>query len=176
MITDETLTAPPDKEDPPTFAAATMYMSLLLSLLAAFAAMWGKRWLGDDLRSTGRTMIEHCGDRQRKHDEFKKWRFWIYIEAPPFMLYAAILLLVFGFYVNLATVNTTVFFALAPLVFSGLLYVLASFVGAAQHPHRPTLPVVPRNSGKQAGSRIAAAFRSVAAGICLHKHLSWSRY
>ena len=149
-----------------------MYASFLLSLLAAFAAMWGKRWLGDDLQSAGKTLIErpHCGERQSKRDESKKWRFWIYIGSPPRLLYFAIVLLVFGVYVNLLTLNTTILFVLAPVIVSGLLYVLASSLGT--HPHISILPVVPWMG---AGYRPVDALHSIAApGLYLFGHLSWS--
>ena len=146
-------------------------MSLLLSLFAAFAAMWGKRWLGSDLRNAGRTMIEHCGDRQRKCDEFKKWRFELYIEAPAIMLYIAIFLLVIGVYVDLGPVNTTLTIALFPMIPLGALFILISFLGTLRRSRYPAVP----SSGKKPGSRITAALRSIAAaGTSSYGRLSWS--
>ena len=161
-IADETLTAPFDQKDPPIFAAACVYLSSLLSLLAAFAAMWGKRWLSDDLRSAGETMIERCGDRQRKRDEFKTWRSWMFIESPPFMLSIVIQLLILGVCANAAP-NNTVRIILIPVVILGALYVAASLYGTNHAP-------IPVDPWMEAGFRPVAALHSIAAaGISLCK-------
>ena len=68
-IPGETSTVPPFQEDPPSEIVAVtelMNASLLVSLLAAFVAMFGKQWLNRYLRNPGGSMIERCGDRQRK--------------------------------------------------------------------------------------------------------------
>ena len=54
-------------------ATSLMYASLVMSLLAAFVAMLGKQWLNRYLRNSGGSMIERCGDRQRKYDGLEKW-------------------------------------------------------------------------------------------------------
>jgi hypothetical protein len=69
-----------------------MYASLLMSLLAAFVAMLGKQWLNRYLRHTGRSMIERCGDRQRKFDGLERWPFHLCMESLPIMLQIALLL------------------------------------------------------------------------------------
>ena len=63
-----------------------MYASLLVSLLAAFVAMLGKQWLNRYLRNSGGSMIERCGDRQRKRDGLEKWPLHYFVESLPLML------------------------------------------------------------------------------------------
>ena len=64
-----------------------------MSLLAAFVAMLGKQWLNRYLRRAGGSMIERCGDRQRKCDGLQIWLFRLFIESLPVMLQIALLLL-----------------------------------------------------------------------------------
>ena len=66
--------------------------SLLMSLLAAFVAMLGKQWLTRYLRHGGGSMVERCGDRQRKFDGLETWPFHIFIKSLPVMLQIALLL------------------------------------------------------------------------------------
>jgi hypothetical protein len=73
-----------------------MYASLLISLLAAFVAMLGKQWLNRYLRNSGGSMIERCGDRQRKCDGLQKWPLHFFVESLPVMLQVALLLLACG--------------------------------------------------------------------------------
>ena len=56
-----------------------MYPNLPISLLAAFIAMLGKQWLNRYLRNSGGSVIERCGDRQRKFDELEKWPFHSFV-------------------------------------------------------------------------------------------------
>ena len=70
-IPNETPTVPTVQENPPTgivIVNCLLYASLLLSLLAAFAAMLGKQWLNRYLRHAGGSTIDRCGDRQHKLD------------------------------------------------------------------------------------------------------------
>jgi hypothetical protein len=67
-----------------------------MSLLAAFVGMLGKQWLSRYLRHTGGSMVERCGDRQRKFDGLEKWPFRLFIESLPIMLQIALLLLTSG--------------------------------------------------------------------------------
>ena len=85
-----------------------MYASLLISLLAAFIAMLGKQWLNRYLRHSGGSMIERCGDRQRKCDGLKKWPLHFFIESLPVMLQAALLLLACGLCRHMWFVNASV--------------------------------------------------------------------
>jgi hypothetical protein len=103
-----------------------LYASLLISLLAAFVAMLGKQWLNRYLRHAGRSMIERCGDRQRKFDGLEKWRFRLFIECLPIMLQIALLLLSCGLSRYMWSVNTSVarviisFTALGTLFYTGI--------------------------------------------------------
>ena len=63
-----------------------------MSLLAAFVAMLGKQWLNRYLRHAGGSVIERCGDRQRKSDGLEKWPFRFFIESLPIMLQNVLLL------------------------------------------------------------------------------------
>ena len=83
-IPGESPTVPPIQKDPASEIVTTtclMYASLLISLLAAFIAMLGKQWLNRYLRHSGGSMIERCGDRQRKCDGLKKWPLRFFIES-----------------------------------------------------------------------------------------------
>jgi len=79
-----------------------------MSLLATFVAMLGKQWLNRYLRHTGRSMVERCGDRQRKFDGLEKWPFRLFIESLPIMLQIALLLLTCGLSRYMWSVNTSV--------------------------------------------------------------------
>ena len=101
-----------------------MYASLLISLLAAFVAMLGKQWLNRYLRNSGGSMIDRCGDRQRKCDGLKKWPFHLFIESLPVMLQIALLLLVCGLCRHMASINDTVAGVLIALAVFGVLFYL----------------------------------------------------
>jgi hypothetical protein len=79
-----------------------------MSLLAAFVAMLGKQWLNRYLRHTGGSIVERCGDRQRKFDGLEKWPFRLFIESLPIMLQIALLLLACGLSRSMWSVNTSV--------------------------------------------------------------------
>jgi hypothetical protein len=79
-----------------------------MSLLAAFVAMLGKQWLNRYLRHAGGSMIERCGDRQRKIDGLEKWPFRLFIESLPVMLQIALLLLSCGLSRYMWSVNISV--------------------------------------------------------------------
>jgi len=79
-----------------------------MSLLAAFVAMLGKQWLNRYLRHTGGSMVERCGDRQRKFDGLEKWPFRLFVETLPIMLQIALLLLTCGLSRYMWSVNTSV--------------------------------------------------------------------
>ena len=106
-------------------ASCLMYASLLISLLAAFIAMLGKQWLNRYLRNSGGSMIERCGDRQRKFDGLKKWPLHFFIESLPMMLQAALLLLACGLCRHMWSVNTSVAYTLIGLTSLGATF----FVG-----------------------------------------------
>ena len=130
-IPNESLAVPPVQEDPPpeiVTASGLMYSSLLISLLAAFVAMLGKQWLNRYLRHAGGSMIERCGDRQRKCDGLQEWPFHLFIESLPVMLQVALLLLACGLCQYMASINTPIASVLIALTALGVLFYLAIVV------------------------------------------------
>ena len=77
-------------------ALGLLHASLLVSLLAAFIEILGKQWLSRYLHHTGGSVIERCGDRQRKFDGIEKWPFCTFLESLPIMPQVALLLLARG--------------------------------------------------------------------------------
>jgi hypothetical protein len=132
-----TATVPPIQEDPPSeiiTVTGLMYASLLISLLAAFVAMLGKQWLNRYLRNAGGSMIERCGDRQRKCDGLKKWPFHLFVESLPVMLQVALLLLACGLCKNMTSINTSVASVLISLTVLGVLFYLGIiFAGTSSY-------------------------------------------
>ena len=102
-----------------------MYASLLISLLAAFVAMLGKQWLNRYLRHAGGSMVERCGDRQRKCDGLEKWPFHLFIESLPIMLQMSLLLLACGLCRYTWSIDTSVAFILITLTVLGILFYFA---------------------------------------------------
>ena len=102
-----------------------MYASLLISLLAAFVAMLGKQWLNRYLRNSGGSMIERCGDRQRKCDGLEKWPLNFFVESLPVMLQVALLLLACGLCRHMWTINVPVAYTLINLTSLGAAFYLA---------------------------------------------------
>ena len=70
--------------------------------------MLGKQWLNRYLRHTGGSIIERCGDRQRKFNGLEKWPFRLFIEGLPIMLQLALFLLACGLSHYMWSVNTSV--------------------------------------------------------------------
>jgi len=93
-----------------------------MSLLAAFVAMLGKQWLNRYLRHTGGSMVERCGDRQRKFDGLEKWTFRLFIEGLPIMLQVALLLLMSGLSRYMWSVNTSVARVVISFTVFGMLF------------------------------------------------------
>jgi len=85
-----------------------MYASLMISLLAAFVVMLGKQWLNRYLRNSGGSMIERCGDRQRKFNGLKRWPLRFFVESLPVMLQVALLLLACGICRHMWSINAPV--------------------------------------------------------------------
>ena len=102
-----------------------MYASLLISMLAAFVAMLGKQWLNRYLRNSGGSMIERCGDRQRKCNGLEKWPLHFFIESLPVMLQVALLLLACGLCKHMMSVNTPVARTLISLTSLGAIFYIA---------------------------------------------------
>ena len=136
-IPGETSAVPPIQDKPPSeivTATTLMYASLLISLLAAFVAMLGKQWLNRYLRNSGGSMIERCGDRQRKCDGIEKWPLHPFIESLPVMLQVSLFLLAWGLCQHMWTINTTVAYTLAALTGLGaLLYLVIVISGLSSY-------------------------------------------
>ena len=96
-----------------------------MSLLAAFVAMLGKQWLNRYLRHTGGSMIERCGDRQRKFDGLEKWPFRMCMESLPIMLQIALLLLTCGLSRYVWSVNVSVGRVVISFTALGVLFYIA---------------------------------------------------
>jgi hypothetical protein len=96
-----------------------------MSLLAAFVAMLGKQWLNRYLRHTGGSMIERCGDRQRKFDGLEKWPFRLCMESLPIMLQIALLLLTCGLSRYVWSVNISVGRVVISFTALGVLFYIA---------------------------------------------------
>ena len=105
-----------------------MYTSLIISLLAAFIAMLGKQWLNRYLRHAGRSVIERCGDRQRKCDGLEKWPFRAFIESLPVMLQISLFLLACGLCQSMWSINASVAYILITLTVLGILFYLVVVV------------------------------------------------
>ena len=122
---DEYPTAPPAWNGPPAEVIAAsdlLYASLLMSLLAAFVAMLGKQWLNRFLRHEGGSMVERCGDRQRKFDGLEKWPFRLFVESLPMMLQVALLLLACGLSRYMWSVNPSVARIIVSFTVLGILF------------------------------------------------------
>ena len=126
-IPGETPAVPPVQEGPSSeivTVTSLMYASLLISLLAAFVAMLGKQWLNRYLRHSGGSMVERCGDRQRKCDGLKKWPFHFFVESLPVMLQVALLLLACALCKHMSSINNLVARVLTALTVLGVLFYL----------------------------------------------------
>jgi len=98
---------------------------LMTSLLAAFVAMLGKQWLNRYLRNSGGSMIERCGDRQRKFNGQEKWPLHFFVESLPVMLQVALLLLACGLCRHMWTINPSVAYTLISLTGVGVGFYVA---------------------------------------------------
>ena len=154
-----------------------MYASLLISLLAAFIAMLGKQWLNRYLRNSGGSVIERCGDRQRKCDGLKKWPLRFFIESLPLMLQAALLLLACGLCRYMWSINASVAYTLIGLTGLGVAFFVAiviagtsSYACPFQTPASTTLRGAPkrvRRGVRRALVHIKRWFRKLVLGLFL---------
>ena len=133
MPNESPLVTPSQEHTPNGIVTATvlLYASLLISLLAAFIAMLGKQWLNRYLRHAGGSVIERCGDRQRKCDGLEKWPFHLFVETLPVMLQVALLLLACGLCQYMASVNTIVACTLIALTGLGVLFYVGIVIAGA---------------------------------------------
>lgn len=181
-IPNETPVVPPVQTDPPSeIVAATglMYASLLISLLAAFFAMLGKQWLNRYSRNAGGSMIERCGDRQRKCDGLQKWRFHLFVESLAVMLQVALLLLALGLYEHMRSINHAIGSILVVLTMVGtLVYIVIVVAGASSYecPFQTPASIVLGSSWERARPHLTAALLPIiAASRYLYKplHRMW---
>jgi len=70
--------------------------------------MLGKQWLNWCLYHTSGSMVERCGDRQRKFNGPKKWPFRFFMVILPIMLQVALFLLTCGLSRYMWSINTSV--------------------------------------------------------------------
>ena len=97
----------------------------MISLLAAFVAMLGKQWLNRYLRNSGGSVIERCGDRQRKCDGLGKWPFHSFVESLPLILQVSLLLLACGLCRHMWSINALVARTLIGLTGLGVTFYIA---------------------------------------------------
>ena len=102
-----------------------------MSLLAAFVAMLGKQWLNRYMRHAGGSMIDRCGDRQRKCDGLQRWPFRLFVESLPVMLQIALLLLACGLCKHMTSINTSVANTLITLTGLGVLFYVGVVIAGA---------------------------------------------
>ena len=133
-IPNETPTVPTAQYNPPmeiVTSTGLLFASLLISLLAAFIAMLGKQWLNRYLRHAGGSMIERCGDRQRKCDGLQSWPVHLIVESLPVLLQIALLLLACGLCRYMVAINTPVAYTLIVLTGFGVLFYVGIVVAGA---------------------------------------------
>ena len=124
-IPGESPIVPPVQKSPPSeivTVTCLMYASLMISLLAAFVAMLGKQWLNRYLRNSGGSMIERCGDRQRKCDGLERWPLHLFVESLPLMLQIALFLLACGLCQHMWSISASVTYTLISLTGLGVLF------------------------------------------------------
>ena len=154
-----------------------MYASLLISLLAAFVAMLGKQWLNRYLRNSGGSMIERCGDRQRKCDGLEKWPLHFFVESLPVMLQVALLLLACGLCRYMWSINTSVAYILITLTGLGVaFYVVVVIAGTSSYacPFQTPISIALRSPWKRIRHGVVSCiFHSKRA--LLRTRLAWKR-
>jgi len=128
-------------------------------MLAAFVAMLGKQWLNRYLKNSGGSMIERCGDRQRKCDGLEKLPLHLFVESLPVMLQAALLLLACGLCRHMWSINSSVAFTLISLTSLGVaFYVVVVIAGASSYacPFKTAASVIIRDLWKRVRRRIVS--------------------
>ena len=152
-----------------------MYASLLISLLAAFIAMLGKQWLNRYLRNEGGSVIERCGDRQRKRDGLEKWPFHLFVESLPLILQAALLLLACGLCRHMASVNHSVAAVLITLTVLGVLFyigIVIAGVSSYECPFQTPVSTAMRSLWRKVGPHVTTTLLPiVTAGKYLYNHI-----
>jgi len=108
-----------------------------MSPLAAFVEMLGKQWLNRYLRHTGGSMIERCGDRQRKFDGLEKLLFHLFIESLSIMLQIALLLLACGLSRHMWSINTSVVHVVITFTVLGIVFYVGIVVAGTSNHYGP---------------------------------------
>ena len=108
---------------------AVLFASLAASLLSALLAVLGKQWLSRyDSADVRGTTVERAQNRQRKLDGIDAWRFYYLMEALPWMLQVALLLLGCALSWYLWGVNTVVASVVLCVTSLGMTFYLAIVV------------------------------------------------
>ena len=111
-----------------------MYISLLMSLFVAFFAMLAKQWINRYLKNSGRSMIERCGNRQRKFDGLGERSPRLFIGILLDMLQFSLSLLIYALCARVWSVKTSLAPALTLFsVFGVGLYIATVIAGTLSH-------------------------------------------
>ena len=105
-----------------------MYASLLISLFTAFFAMLAKQWSNRHLLHLGCSLVERCGDRQRKCDGLEKQSLHLLAANNLLVLLQASLLLVGGFCRYTWPINAWVAFTIATLIVPGVGFYVVTLI------------------------------------------------
>ena len=121
-----------------------LFASLAASLLSALLAVLGKQWLSRyDSADVKGTTVERAQNRQRKLDGINTWYFHYVMEALPWMLQVALLLLGCALSRYLWGVNTVVASVVLGVTSLGMTFYLAIVVAGTVHESCPyQTPVV----------------------------------
>ena len=145
MMANSTGLQPPDKpsSDSPwtgpdfgdAISQAIFCLSLLVTLLVAFAAVLAKQWLSNYSQDNIHASLINCGrDRQLKIDGMLAWRFERVMECLHLMVQLALLLICFAFCIAGFLTNTVVISISAFLVVSSFsLYIIFSIVSTVSN-------------------------------------------
>ena len=117
-----------------------MYLSLLVSLLAALIAMLLKQRFNWYLLPTSGSMVERCRDRQRRYDGLQKLTFRLFDRLLPGMLGLSPLYLVCGFCIRMFYTDLPLAILLTVFSVSGFTFFL--WVIANTNPDEPPPPTL----------------------------------
>jgi hypothetical protein len=116
-----------------------LYASLIASLLSAFLAMFGKRWLNRyALVNMRGSAIERSQNRQRKLDEIGVWYFDHMLESLQPMLHVALLLLGWALSLQLWEIDITVASVVTAVTLFGVLIYLSIIVAGGTSESYPS--------------------------------------
>ena len=123
---------------------AVLFASLAASLLSALLAVLGKQWLNRyDSADVKGTTVERAQNRQRKLDGIDAWYFYYVMEALPWMLQVALLLLGCALSRYLWGINIIIASVVLGVTSLGMVFYLAIIVaGTADESCPYQIPVV----------------------------------